>query len=169
MSSAAATVISQFGTYNWNTRLYDVLALASRMAANLKNRRNTIRLAYYLHQVAKSSAEFVLMINDAMEGKAPADPSAEPVTPQVLRSSADSLEQLYRTMEYIVEGSRRAGLFNNSLTAASLRSIERSLDPVAAIADWLDLASQSTEVENIFQVTEQEREKGALIDLASIE
>jgi hypothetical protein len=60
-------------------------------------------------------------------------------------------------------------LGNNSLTAGSIRGIERRLDAIANLADWFDLASQPEEVSKIFQGAEQERERGELIDLAKVE
>jgi len=104
-----------------------------------------------------------------MEGKIQLRPASEPVTPQVLRSSADNVEQLYHTLDYIVAAARRAGLANNSITSAPLRSLEKNLAPVAALADWLDLASQPEALEKIFGTARQEKERGELIDLAEVE
>lgn len=167
--STAATVINSLGTYDWNARVYDVLALASRLAASVRDRGNVLRVAYHLRNANKNLTEFLGIVNDAMEGKRKPDPNAEPVSIQTMRSSADNLEQLYRTLEYVVEGCRRAGLMNNSLTAGSLREIQRQLDPIANLADWLDLAAQPEAVDKIFQATEQEKEEGRLIDLTQVE
>jgi hypothetical protein len=167
--STAATVISNLGTYNWNARVYDVLALASRLAAGVKNRGNVLRIAYHLRNLNGSLGDLINIVNDAMDGKRQADPNAEPVTPQVLRSSADNLEQLHHTLDYLVEGSRRAGLMNNSLTAASVRGLLRHRDAVANLADWLDLAAQPQAVDDIFEKAKQEKERGELINLAEVE
>ena len=113
--------------------------------------------------------EFVIIVNEAMEGKRNAGPNADPVTAQTLRSSADNLEQMYRTLDYIVEGARRAGLSNNSLTAGSVSGLQRNLDAIASLADWLDLAAQPDAVNGIFERAKQERERGELIDLAKTE
>jgi hypothetical protein len=167
--SPAATVISNLGTYNWNARVYNVLALASQLAAAVKNRGYGIRLAYHLRNLNNSVSEFVTIVNDSMEGKGKANPNADPVTAQTLRSSPDNLEQMYRTLDYIVEGARRAGLTNNSLTAGSVTGLQKNLDAIASLADWLDLAAQPDAVNGIFERAKQERERGELVDLAKVE
>jgi hypothetical protein len=168
MSSAAA-VIGNLGTHNWNARVYNVLALASQMAATVKNRGNVIRLAYHLRNLNNHVTEFVGTVNDAMEGKRKPDPNADPVTAQTIRSSADNLEEMYRTLDYVVEAARRAGLTNNSLTAGPVRSIQQNLEAIANLADWLDLAAQPEAVNEIFERTKRERDRGELIDLTEVE
>jgi hypothetical protein len=155
--------------YQWNARVYNTLALASRLAAAVKDHGNVVRIAYDLHSANKSLSDFMNIVNEAMEGKRKADPNAEPVTPQMLRSSADNLEQLYRTLDYVVSASRRARLTNYSLTAGSLRGIERHLEAFANLADWFDLAAQPEAVDKIFEKAKQERDHGALTDLANVE
>jgi hypothetical protein len=167
--STAATVISNLGTHNWNARVYDTLALASRLAAAVKNRGNVLRIAYRLHDLNKTVGEFIGVVNSAMNGELKPDPNAEAVTPEMLRSSADNFEQLYRTLDYIIEGSRRAGLTNNSLTAASVRGLQKHLDAIGNLADWFDLASQPEAVNQMFETAKQERERGDLIDLARVD
>lgn len=107
--STAAAVISNLGTYAISAQVYDALALASRLAAVVKNRGGALRMAYHLHRLDSQVAEFVSVVDRAMEGKLKPNPSAEPVTPVTLRSHADNLEQLYRTLDFIVTGARRAG------------------------------------------------------------
>ncbi len=167
--SAAETVISNLGTYNWNAKVYDTLALASRLAAAVKNRGNTIRIAYHLRELNGSLERLIDLINRSMRGESKAAPNSEPVTSQTLRSNADNFEQMYRTLDYILECSRRAGLTNNSLTASSVRSLQRHVDPIANLADWFDLASQPEAVGRIFERARKEREHGELTDLAEVE
>lgn len=167
--STAATVIGNLGTYTLSAQVYDALALASRLAAGVKNRGSALRMAYHLRRLDARVSEFVDIVNRAMAGNMKPDPTAEPVTPVMLRSHADNFENLYRTLDYIVAGARRAGLTNNSLTAGSIRGIERHLDAIANLADWFDLASQPDAINRIFQGAEQERERGELIDLAKVE
>jgi len=167
--SVAETVISNLGAYNWNAKVYDTLALASRIAAAVKNRGNVIRIAYHLRELNKSLEKLIELVNSAMKGEIKQSPNAEQVTAQVLRSNADNFEQMYRTLDYIVEGSRRAGLTNNSLTASSVRGLQRRIDPIANLADWFDLASQPDAVGRIFERAKRERESGELTDLAQVE
>lgn len=167
--STAVAVISSLGTYNWNARLYNVLALSSQLAAAIKNRGSVFRVAYHLRNLNNSLAEFVTIVNETMEGKRKVDPNADPVTAGTLRSTADNLEQMYRTLDYVVEGARRAGLANNSLTSGSVSGIQRNLDSIASLADWFDLAAQPEAVNEIFANAKREREQGELMDLAQFE
>jgi len=167
--SAAETVIGNLGTYNWNAKVYNTLALASRVAAAVKNRGNVIRIASSFRKLDKSLETLIDVINSSMKGESRAVPTAEPVTPQTLRSNADNFEQMYRTLDYILECSRRARLTNNSLTAAHIRSLQRHVEPLANLADWFDLASQPEAVGRIFEKARKERENGELTDLAQVE
>ena len=67
--STAATVISTLGTYDWNARVYNVLALASQLAAAVNHRGHGIRVAYHLRNLNNSVSEFVTIVNESMEGK----------------------------------------------------------------------------------------------------
>src|SRR5579863_123114 len=163
--SVAQAVVSSLGTYNWNAKVYDTLALASRLAASVKNRGNVIRIAYHLRELNKSLEKLIATVNAAMRGEVKLVQGAEPPTAQVLRSNADNFEQMYRTLEYIIEGSRRAGLANNSLTASSIRNLQGCIEPIANLADWFDLASQPEAVGRIFDRARKERENGELTDL----
>lgn len=171
--SIAEAVISNLGPYDWNAQVYKALALASDLAAAIKNRGNMILVAYRLREVNKSLETLIELVNSSMKSEAPKREtklcSAKHVTPQVLRSNADNFEQMFRTLEYVAEGLRRAGLANNSLTASSVRNLEKFLDPIANLADWFDVASQPEAVERIFEKARKERENGELTDLAQVE
>jgi hypothetical protein len=167
--STAAIVISNVGTYTLSAQVYDALALASRLAADVKNRGSALRMAYHLHRLDSLVTEFVDIVNRAMDGKTKPDPSAEPVTSVMMRTHADNFEQLYRMLDFIVASARRAGLANHSLMAGSIRGIERHLDAIANLADWFDLAAQPEAVTRIFEGAEREMERGELIDLAKVE
>jgi heme exporter protein D len=167
--NTAAVVIGNLGAYDWNARVYDTLALASRLAASVRDRANVLRIAYHLRELNKGLVRIREITNAAMEGKIKPNPNAEPVTRQTLRSNADNFEQMYRTLEYLLESLRRAGLANNSLTAASFRGLEGTIEPIANLADWFDVASQPEEVGRLFDRAKKERESGELIDLAQVE
>lgn len=163
--SAPATVLNAVGTFDWNTRIYGTLTAVSRLAGNIKNRANVLKLAYQLHDANRHLNEFFEIVNAAMEGKIPARPNEPLPTPQRLCATADNLEQLYRTLDYVCESWRRVGLMNNSLTAGSLRSLHRHAEAIANLADWFDLVSQPQNVTEIFDKAERERERGELVDL----
>lgn len=166
----AEAILDNFRSYEWNARMYGVLSAASRVAATVKNRANVIKLAYHLRNLNKLVTEMVENVNAGMEGKLPAPSTNEsPMTPRQIREQADRFEHLHRMLEYIYESLRRAGLTNNSLTAGSLLSIHRQTATVADFADWLDLASQSDQVDSLFNRAKQEKERGELIDLAQVE
>jgi len=164
----ATTIANAFGTYDWDAQVYEALSVASRVAASVKNRANVLRLAYRLYVLSNSLNVFLDTVHATMEGRKPVDPNAEPLTPERLKSTADNLIHLHRTIEYIYEGLRRVGLTNNSLTAGSLRSINKNGPELLDLADWLELLASPKEFEAIFERAEHERESGELYDIDQV-
>lgn len=167
--STAAAIINNFGTYDWDAHVYGVLSSASRLAVNVSNQANVIRIAYRLHKVDSELTRFFGKVDAAMQGKSHADPKAEPPTPESLRATADNLEHLYRTLDYVYESLRRVGLTNNSLTAAYLRNIHRHGESILDLADWFEVTAQADQVESIFDRAKQQKERGELVNLAEVE
>lgn len=165
----ATAILDKFGTYEWNARVYGVLAFASRVAASVKNRTNAIKVIYHLRSLSRLLKEFLDTVHNGMEGKLPADPKAEPITPARLRDASDQLENLYRTLDYIYEGCRRAGLTNNSLAAGTLSELHKQSEEFAMLADWCDVTSEPDAVDDIFNRAKREKERGELIDLAKVQ
>jgi hypothetical protein len=171
--STAATIIQSFETYELNTRLYGILSLASRLAASVKNRTNALHLAYGLHRTNRSLTEMFEKIQAAADaaagGSLPPDPNAEPLTPQRLRQVGDNLTQLYNTLDYIVEAARRAGLFNNSLTASSLQRMNSYKERIVDLVDWCEVAAEPEHVNALFQRANEEKERGDVFNLNQVE
>jgi hypothetical protein len=164
----AAAVLDNVGTYEWNEKVYSALSLASRVASSIKNRANAFKLAYNLYSLNGLLVKFLTTVHDGAQGKLPTNPDAEPVTPKRLRDAADQLENLFHTLDYIYEGCRRAGLTNNSLTAASVNSIHRQSEELAVLADWCAVLSQPDEVDVIFERAKDQRENGELLGFSQV-
>lgn len=161
----AGTILNTFEAYDLDAKVYNAISVASRIAANVKNRANVIQLAYRLHELNKTLIKFFELVHGAMEGKIAPDPKSEPVTPERLRAMADNLEHLHRTIEYVFESLRRARLTNNSLTAGSLLSIRKHGEAIVDLADWFELAASPTEIADVFNRAKQQKERGELVDL----
>jgi hypothetical protein len=153
--------------YDFSAEVYGTLSLASRMASTMKNRANVLRLAYNLHNVNRKLQSLFDTVDEAVTGKRqPAQTkNQEPPTPARLRASADSLEELARTIDYVLEASRRVGLCNNSLTAGPLRKFKAYRERLVDLADWLELIAEPKATAELFARAAQERERGEMFDL----
>jgi hypothetical protein len=164
----AETISNAFATYDWDAQVYGVLSVASHLAATVKNRASVLRIAYLLHGLNKKLTHFSETVHGIMEGRVPVDPNTKPATPEQLRSTADNLEHLHRTIEYVYESLRRVGLTNNSLTAGSLQSMRKHGEELVNFADWFELLSEPQQFNEIFARAEREREHGEIYDLDQV-
>ncbi len=167
MNYSTAAIINQ--SFEWDADLYGALSAASKLAAAMKSRANRFIVALTLRKVASTLDELFRMVDNAMQGKIPADPNAEPITPQRLRATADSLGQLHRSLEYACGAMKRAGLTNGTLTAGSIKRIQARSQAILDLAYWFETLAQPEEFEAIFKRAAEERERGAFVDLAEIE
>lgn len=165
----AVSAIDLFGTLEWDAELHGALSLASRLALSVKHRANVLRLAMFIRTTNRKLHSLFDTANAAMEGKIPPDPNAEPLTPQKIHKIASEVEQLARVIDYVYESLRRVGLTNNSLTAGQLRVFRGYQEPLLDLADWIELAAQSEQVEAIFNRATEERERGEMADLQRVE
>jgi hypothetical protein len=166
--STAATLIQNFETYEWNAQVYAVLSLASRLATAVKSKSNTLRLAYNLHKTNRSLDALFERVHAVLEGRVPLDPNAEPVTPERLRSVADTAIQLHQTLDYIFEAGKRAGLLNNSVIAGALRRLGSFRAELLDLADWFESVSEPERTEELFERSRQERERGEVFDIDQV-
>ena len=58
---------------------------------------------------------------------------------------------------------------NNSLLASPLRRVNQLAEEFADIADWLETALQSEEIDSVFLRAAQEREHGDIYNLDQVE
>lgn len=164
-------VINAFGTSNLDVKSFDMLSLASRLAAATINRANTLRLAYSFYSLNRSLLDFLDESHAIIQGKEkpPASGAApEPTTPERMRITADNMENVHRMIEYIYELGKRARLTNNSLTAGSLESLRRNGEELLDFADWLELMADPNQHKSVFERAEQEKESGEMYDLTQV-
>lgn len=171
--STAATVIQRLDTYELDSRLYGVLTIASRLAASVKSRTNVLHLAYGFHKTNRSLDEMFDKIQKAADevatGTISQDANSEPVTPQRLRQVSDNLTHLHQTLAYVIEATRRAGLFNNSLTANSLRRMKELSERLLDLADWCEVAAETEHVNIAFERAHEEKMRGDIFNLDQVE
>jgi hypothetical protein len=94
-------VLNAFGGSDLESQVYGVVSLASRLAANVKNRTNRFRIAYWLFDFNKKLGTFLKNAHDIMEGRVLVSPAVEPVTPQSLETNIENMEYLYRVIDYV--------------------------------------------------------------------
>lgn len=97
------------------------------------------------------------------------DANSEPVTPQRLRQVSDNLTHLHQTLAYVIEATRRAGLFNNSLTANSLRRMKELSERLLDLADWCEVAAETEHVNIAFERAHEEKMRGDIFNLDQVE
>jgi hypothetical protein len=167
--ATAATVIQSLETYEWNTQLYGVLSVASRLAVAVKKKGHVLRLSLAFRKANHCLESMFEKVRMVMDGKIPVNPNTEPVTPQVIRRTYDTLIHLHQTMKYISESCERAGLGNNSLTASALRKFHIHQEAILDLADWFEVASEPEQIIQIFDRAKREIEQGDVFDLDSVE
>lgn len=164
----AAAVIQTFQTDEWNANMYGTLSVVSNFAASMKNRANTIHLAYSLHKSNRQLQAIFEKIHGVAEGKIKLEPSAEPVTEERAREMVSDMMRMYHSIERAYEGMRRAGLLNNSLTSGQVLRFRQFGEAILDMADWIETSMHSEEVNALFERASAERERGEIYNLNQV-
>jgi len=169
--ASATVVLTHLGTDQWDAEVYGVLSMASRLAAMVKSRGQTLHLAYSFWRLNSSLANFFDEVRDSMEGKArqQKQDAATPVTPERIENAIRGLREVHVKIETIYEAARRARLTNNSLVAMPLRSVHSYSDDILELAELLEAFQNSEGVKAVFDRSAQERARGEIYDLAEVE
>jgi hypothetical protein len=162
-------VLNAFGTYDLDAQVYGVLSVASQLAADVKNKANRVRLAVWLFNFDRKLAAFLDEVHALVEGKKTVPSGGEPVTPETLKVTAENLAHGARIIDYIYEQSRRAGLTNSTLTAASLRSLRKHNEELIDLVDWLVQLAEPKPVNEAFARAALEKESGEVYDLSQVD
>lgn len=170
--ATAAAFLTNVGAA-WDAEVYGALSDASRLAAAVKDRANSVRIAFGLRKVNAQLNDLFRNIQrdvDAAEtGKASNKAgSDETITSQRLHEAAADVDHLARMLDSLHENARRARLTNNSLMAGSLRGIFKHIDQLHDLADWFETAAQMDEVNAIFARAKEEKERGETYDLSQV-
>jgi hypothetical protein len=168
MMGSAAAVIQTFQSDEWNADVYGAFSVVSNIAAHVKNRANVVHLGYSLFMMNRRLKAIFDKIYAVAEGKIKAEPTNEPVTEERAREMASDMMRMYRSLENLYESLRRAGLRNNSLTSGQLLRLREHCDTMLDLADWIDTAIATEEVNAIFARASQEREHGDIYDLEQV-
>src|SRR5258708_32188657 len=112
--ASAAVVLTNLGSDHWDAEVYAVLSMASRLAALVKTRAQTVQLTYQFWRLNNMLANFFKEVRDNMEGKALVAASA-PITREQIEEAIRGLRQIHVKIETIYEAAHRARLTNNSL------------------------------------------------------
>jgi hypothetical protein len=166
MSSAEA-VLSNFGSDQWDAKVYAVVSMAARLSALVKNRAQTFHLAFQFWRLNSALSGFFDEIRDVMEGKKKS--TATPATPEQIEDGIRSLRKAHVMLETLYESARRSRLTNNSLIAMPLRSVHTYSDDILELAQLLEAFQSKDGVEAAFDRSAQERARGEIYNLAEVE
>ena len=162
-------VMMGFGSDAWNAELYNSLSLTSHIAAAIKDRAAALTLAVNLRRLVSKLDSILGNARSMIEGKTPLPVSDEPSTPQKAHNGVDTIQMISRVLSYTYESASRRRLTNNSLLASPLRRVNQLAEEFADIADWLETALQSEEIDSVFLRAAQEREHGDIYNLDLVE
>jgi hypothetical protein len=168
--ASAAVVLTHLGSDHWDAEVYGVLSMASRLAAMVKTRGQTLRLAYSFWRLNSSLASFFSEVRESMESNKSFQPEGSaPVTPERIENAIRGLRELHIKIENMYESARRARLTNNSLIAMPLRSVHTYNDDILELAELLEAFQNPEGVNAVFERSAQERANGEVFDLAEVE
>jgi len=165
--ASAAVVLTSIGSDQWDAEVYAVLSIASRLAALVKSRAQTVQLAYQFWRLNSTLANFFREVRDRMEGKH--ELSTSPVTPERVEEAIRGLRQVHLKIETLYEAARRARLTNNSVLAMPLRSIHTYGDEILELRGLLEAFQNSEGRPGVFDRPAQERARGEISDLTEVE
>jgi len=146
----------------------DSLSEISALAAAVKRRANVVSICWNLRKVDKTVRDLLEKVYGIMEGRIQVERAPEPVTPQQVEESIDTLDMIARTIDSTHESMRRVGLTSNSLTAASLASLVQRREEILDLADWFDASLKTEETAAIFARAKTEREMGQVVDINQV-
>jgi hypothetical protein len=161
--------IRALGGFDFESRAFSVVSLASGLAANAKSHGSSLAFALSLYRINSKLETTLNDFHDIMEGKKPAPaPLGEPLTVERIENAAETFDFCYRMIEYIYEGARRAGFTNRTLTAGSLSSLKNHNEELLDIATWLEDLAHPKQVKRIFERADKETEYGELYDISKV-
>ena len=164
--TADVAVLKNFGSDHWNAEIYGSLSVASTIASLVKNRTQTVRLAYFLHKLNTRLKSFFNDLHEAIEHP-PA--TTEPVTPEAFQKAITTVKELSIQLCSIYEGSKRARLTNNSFLAGSLSRLHTYSEDLSELAEWLEMLRSPESIEAVFDRAKKEQEQGDVFDLSQVD
>jgi hypothetical protein len=163
--SSAAAILANFEVDRWNADVYGAMALASRLSSLVKNRVETVKLAYALRRLNSTLFKFFDEIHKGIERGMP---KGLDVTPERILEASETLLKLHGILDKFYEVCKGARLTNNSLLAGTLRSINHHNDEVLELSDLLKLSLQPEVIQSIYNRAEAEKERGDIFDLSEV-
>jgi uncharacterized protein YhdP len=169
------------GTDAWNTQVDSTVGFASntliatsRISAKVSLAFAKLRLAKNLNVYNKMLSDLVDKIRKSVEkaerGEGLGDGQGQTPTPDQLLTAIRSLEYLYDASKRMYAQAAAKRLTNNSLMAASLRSIDLRADELLDIADWFHAARvhSQDELKGLFSRARTELINGETVDLSQV-
>jgi hypothetical protein len=168
--STCAAALTSFGSDRWNAEVYGSLSVASQISSMVKSRAQVLTLAYHLRRLNSRLKTFFRETDEVMEGKRKlnGDTESEPVTRERIEQSLQTISRLHETLNGIYDQARKQRLTNNSLVAGPLNTLRSYAEEMLDLADWIEVACQSEDVESIFERAHQEKQRGEVIYLAQV-
>jgi hypothetical protein len=165
--STTAQIINVLGTAEVSSEVFNSVSSAAKLASVVRNSGQTIQIIIGLRKLNHSVQRLLDDLNNAIAGKHP--PVKTEVTPQQIQMTIDNLSHLQRTLDYVLEYSRRTRLTNNSLAAGSLRTLQVQSEAFKDVIDWFDVATAPEYLKGVFDRSAQEKERGELFDFPRVD
>jgi len=170
----SATIAIEVGSDLWNARLFAGLALASELAAFLKQPSRAAssltankKSCKQLDELNRSVDEMLTAFDRAIERQQPDSVPSSAPTIEDYRSARDfvlRLHALCASVPVLQEGVRTSPSVQNGIAQLQVNA-ERLLD----LADWLDAMSTPEEIEARFRALEEDMAKGDIVPWSAVQ
>jgi hypothetical protein len=161
--TTSTAIIQNLASPEFSGGLYESMSVLSKLAKFVTQRANVMRMAAGLRKTNVTIKSLLDLVDDSVTGKRQL--VERETTPEEIQRIADNLDYLIRTIDYLYESMRRAGLTNNSLVAGQLATLHSTVEPLKDIADWADLMAKPKELDAILARARKEKERGEVYDL----
>ena len=166
--SAGAAVLASFGSTQWDAQVYGSLSRASEIFGIIKDRGQALRVAWTLWRLNSEIHDMLEQVYAIMEGRAAAEPSDEPVTPERARGIEENVRRLALLMAAIYDEARRKRITNYSVLGGPLSRLKIFSDELLDLADWIADTQDEAGVNSAFDRSRAEQEKGEVFDLGQV-
>ena len=148
----------------WYADLYEIMALAYRLSAAIKDRVTAAKIAQQYRRIDSLLAKMFKDVHKALDEHK----GSSLGTPAELQEAIQTISKLHSQVGRLLQASKRARLTNNSLTAQSLYNIANWNEEVADLLEAFELSANPEAINAIYKRSKEERERGDIFDLSEV-